>query len=94
MGLDPLSEEEVTALPERPLLGASAKFVDIEGDFGGMAIPGAPASEAKEDYRLLGLIQEQAQFTFFVKMTGPKALVSEQEAAFDSFCRSITLVAH
>ena len=94
MGEDPLTEEEVSALPDKMFLGAKAKLVDLEGDFGGMSFPGAPAAEAKKDYRLIGLIQEQDPFTFFIKMTGPKEVVAKEQAAFDAFCQSITLGAH
>jgi hypothetical protein len=94
MGLDPLPDEEMAALEERTLLGAPAKYVDIEGDFGGMSFPGAPAADSKKDYRLIGLIQVQDPFTFFIKMTGPKALVAEHEPAFRRFCESIKIGEH
>lgn len=94
MGLEPLSEEEMSTLPEKPLLGMAAKFVDFRGDFGGMSLPGAPAAEKKTDYRMLGLIQQQPPFTFFVKMTGPADIVAANEEAFYSFCQSITIGAH
>ena len=94
MGLDDLSDEEIGALPEKPLLGMAAKFIDLKGDFGGMSMPGAPAAEKKSDYRMLGLIQQQSPFTFFVKMTGPADVVTANEEAFYAFCDSITIGAH
>lgn len=94
MGLEELTAEEIAALPEKPLLGTSAKFVDLRGDFGGMTLPGTEESPKKTGYRMLGLIQQQSQFTFFVKMTGPASLVAENETAFDSFTQSITIGAH
>ena len=48
----------------------------------------------KKDYRLIGLIQVQDPFTFFIKMTGPKALVAEHEPAFRRFCESIKIGEH
>ena len=94
MGLESLTEEQINELPEKPLLGTAAKFVDIRGDFGGMSLPGAPAAEKKSDYRLIGLIQQQSPFTFFVKMTGPADMVAANEEAFYTFCQSITIGAH
>ena len=94
MGFDALTEEQINELPEQTLLGMPAKLVDIRGDFGGMSIPGAPPAEKKSDYRLLGLIQQQPPFTFFVKMTGPADVVAANEAAFYTFCQSITIGAH
>ena len=94
MGLEELSDEAIAELPEKTLLGMAAKFVDLKGDFGGMSFPGAPPSPKKSDYRLLGLVQQQPPFTFFVKMTGPAALVAANEEAFNSFCQSITIGAH
>ena len=38
---------------------------------------------------MLGLIHSAEQATIFVKLTGPKALVEQNTAAFDSFCQSI-----
>ncbi|MEZ5324410.1 MAG: hypothetical protein R3F19_05045 [Verrucomicrobiales bacterium] len=94
MGLEALTDEQIDALPEKPLLKAPAKFVDLKGDFGGMSFPGAPPAEKKSDYRLLGLIQQQSPFTFFVKMTGPADLVAANEQAFYTFCESITIGEH
>lgn len=94
MGLEDLTDEEIDALPEQMFLGMAAKFVDLRGDFGGMSFPGAPASEKKSDYRMLGLVQQQLPFTFFVKMTGPAELVAANEDAFFKFCQSITIGAH
>ncbi|CAN5207953.1 hypothetical protein BH23VER1_BH23VER1_10240 [soil metagenome] len=86
MGLEAATPEEIAALPERTLLGGSAAYVDLAGDFTGMG-----DQEAKEDYRLLGLIQENSGFTFFVKLTGPAELVESEEANFATFAESITL---
>ena len=37
----------------------------------------------------MGLIHSAEQATIFVKLTGPKALVEANAAAFDAFCQSI-----
>ena len=94
MGLDDLSAEELAALPEKTFLSLPAKFVDMKGDFGGMSRPGVPAAETKSNYRLLGLVQVQEPFTFFIKMVGPADVVAQNEADFHAFCQSITIGAH
>ena len=86
MGLTPLTAEELAKLPIRSFLGREATYVSFEGDFKGMG-----AAESKSGYRLLGLVQPAPEFTLFVKMTGPKELVTANEAAFDVFCQSISV---
>jgi hypothetical protein len=86
MGLGEMSEEEITALPTKTFLGRDATFVSLEGDFKAMG-----ASEAKVGYRMIGLVQPAPQFTLFVKMTGPRELVTANEAAFEQFCQSISV---
>ena len=56
----------------------------FDGDFKGFG-----AEAAKTGYRMLGLIHSADQATIFVKLTGPKALVDQNTAAFDAFCLSI-----
>lgn len=85
MGADSLSEEEINALPKKPLFGQPATFIDVEGDFS----PGMGSSEVKKDHRLLGLILASDAGAVFVKMTGPKKLVTENAAAFDVFTSSL-----
>ena len=46
-------------------------------------------SDTFENYRLLGLILASDAGAVFVKMTGPKDLVTKNEAAFDQFTQSI-----
>lgn len=84
MGADPFSEEEVNALPTKPLFGQPATFLSVDGDFSGMG-----AQEKQADYRLLGLILSSDAGAVFVKMTGPRELVEKNAAAFDEFTSSI-----
>lgn len=86
MGQPALTADELSKLPVRKFLGRDATFVSFEGDFKGMG-----STEAKTGYRLLGLVQAAPEFTLFVKMTGPKELVTANEAAFDQFCQSISV---
>jgi len=85
MGLGALSDEEIGKLPRKPLMGSESYFVSADGAFQGMG----DAASAKKDYRLLGLIQAAPELTIFIKMTGPKALVEANQAAFDAFCGSV-----
>ncbi len=84
MGQTPYTAEEITALPMKPFFNRDATFVAFDGDFKGFG-----AEAAKTGYRLLGLIHSADQATIFVKLTGPKALVEQNAAAFDAFCQSI-----
>lgn len=84
MGAEELTQEEVEALPEKPLFGQPAKFIEIDGAFSGMG-----GGEAKPDYRMLGLILTSDAGAVFVKMTGPKDLVEENAEEFDTFTQSI-----
>lgn len=86
MGLPELPPGEVEALEQRTLLGAPATYVDLAGDFKGVG-----EAESRPDYRMIGLIQEHSGFMFFVKMTGPAALVTAEEPAFRQFTGSLTL---
>lgn len=84
MGQTPYTPEEIAKLPKKPFFNRDATFVAFDGDFKGFG-----AEAAKTGYRMLGLIHSTEQATIFVKLTGPKALVEQNTAAFDQFCQSI-----
>lgn len=86
MGLPPYTAEELAALPKREMFGQEATYVDFEGNFSNVG-----ATAPLEGYRMIGLIQQTPRFTLFVKMTGPKALVEANQAAFMEFAQSIGL---
>lgn len=85
MGAEALTEEQVAALPVKPLFGQPARFVTVDGTYS----PGMGSTETFADYRLIGLILASDAGAVFVKMTGPKDLVTKNEAAFDLFTQSI-----
>jgi hypothetical protein len=87
MAAAPLSEEELAALPTRSLFGQPARFVSVDGSFS----PGMGSDQSFPDYRLMGLILAGEAGAVFVKMTGPKALVEQNSAAFDQFVTSLTV---
>lgn len=85
MGAEALTEEQVAALPVKPLFGQAAKFVIVDGTYS----PGMGTTDTFANYRLMGLILASDAGAVFVKMTGPKELVTKNEAAFDQFTQSI-----
>ncbi|MEM9280731.1 MAG: hypothetical protein AAGA96_02800 [Verrucomicrobiota bacterium] len=85
MGAEPLTQEQVEALPVKPLFGQPATFVELDGTFTGMG------ATPQENYRMLGLILASNAGAVFVKMTGPRALVKENEAGFDTFTGSLDI---
>ncbi|HSJ03002.1 MAG TPA: hypothetical protein VK956_11135 [Verrucomicrobium sp.] len=86
MGQPAYTPDELAALPRKTFVGRDATYVAFDGDFKGVG-----AEAASTGYRLLGLVQEAPEFTLFVKMTGPKDLVTANEAAFDQFAQSVSL---
>lgn len=84
MGLDPLTEAEIIALPKKPMFGLQGTFVDIAGTFSGMG--GGPV---RENYRMLGVIVSSDAGAVFVKLTGPADLVAANQTQFDAFCASL-----
>lgn len=84
MGLDPLTETEVDALPTVELIGGRAHLVDLRGDFTGMG--GDPMT----GWGMLGAVLSTPQVTLFVKMTGPANLVDTERDAFLGFVASLS----
>ena len=83
VGLGPIDESAVAALPRRRLLGVEGVLVDVEGTFTGMG------TEAKPGWRLIGLVVPIQGQTLFVKMTGPASLLAQERGGFDTFCDSV-----
>jgi len=84
MAQDGITEEELEALDEYPLLGAPAKFVLIDGDFVGMG--GGPAQEG---FQIAGLANVQDGKAYFLKFTGPADIVTAELEAFKALAASI-----
>lgn len=84
MGQPPYTSDEIAKLEKKPFFNRDAAYLAFDGDFKGFGV-----ESAKTGYRLLGLIHSAEQATIFVKLTGPKALVEQNTAAFDSFTQSI-----
>lgn len=83
LGGPPLTELEFEALDSLPMLGATARLIEIEGDFTGMA--GATVPRA----RLLGAVCFLGDRTVFVKLVGPAAQADRERQHFLDLCRSL-----
>jgi hypothetical protein len=84
MGLDPLTDAEIAALPKRTIFGLEGTFIDISGAFSGMG-----SGPGKENYRMLGVILASDAGAVFVKMTGPAELIAANLPNFDAFTASL-----
>ncbi|MEC5128168.1 hypothetical protein VSU19_15490 [Verrucomicrobiales bacterium BCK34] len=82
---DPLTEEEIAALPKLALFRQPATLVEVDGPFA----PGMGSTETFENYSLRGLILASSSGAVFVKMTGPKELVAANSDAFNQFVASL-----
>ncbi len=84
-GADPLTEEEIAALPKLALFKQPATLIEVDGPFA----PGMGTTDTFENYRLRGLILASSSGAVFVKMTGPKELVISNSDAFNQFVASL-----
>ncbi|MBI2422103.1 MAG: hypothetical protein HYV27_04670 [Candidatus Hydrogenedentes bacterium] len=84
MGLADYTADEIAALPRKKLLGQEAIFASFDGTYGGMR------GDVKLDgYRMLGMILIADAKAYFAKMTGPAAVLANEEANFLAFCESL-----
>lgn len=84
MGREPLSEEEVAALPVIEVLGQPSKWIEIRGAFT------SQSGESIQNALMLGLVCPIDEFSIFVKMTGPEDVAGPQRDNFLAFCQSLT----
>ncbi|MBT3342972.1 MAG: hypothetical protein HN712_25635 [Gemmatimonadetes bacterium] len=66
--------------------GISITMVDIPGTYGG----GMGGGSAQDDYRMLGAIVPAAGTFYYLKFTGPDAVIETQREAFDAFVKSLS----
>jgi hypothetical protein len=76
MGLGPLSEEEVDALPRAQFLGEEAYLLQADGDYVGMD------GIAHSDMTMLALLLMREEDSLFLKMIGPEPEVATQRESF------------
>ncbi|MEQ1891559.1 MAG: hypothetical protein ABL998_03365 [Planctomycetota bacterium] len=84
-GGEPLSGEEIAALPTHAMLGRDATLVEVQGNFGGM--DGAP----RPGFALLGLILSDPSGGIFLKFTAPAARVAAERTNFFALASSLRL---
>ena len=77
LSLGPLSANAIEALPRASLFGRQATLVEWDGQWQGMS-----GSEARSEWALTGLLLVEPGGSAFLKMTGPKATVTAERAAF------------
>lgn len=82
LGLAPLTESELPQLLQpATIAGADGKLFDLTGATKSGA---APAAE-----RIIVALQKQDGVSWFIKLTGPTALVEQQKPAFLSFLKTL-----
>jgi len=82
LGLPPLTSEELPKLVQSVnIAGADGKLFDLTGTT-------KAASEQAAD-RIMVALQKQDGVSWFIKLTGPSALVEQQKPAFLSFLKSL-----
>ena len=84
MGLEDLTEAEISALPQLALFGLPATYLDMTGDFAGMG-----GGEGKANYGMLGVILSTPQGALFVKATAPRPVIDAEKANFETFVASL-----
>ena len=85
MGLAPIDEAAVQALPTRSLLGMEGTYLDLEGDFSG----GRSAGGAVPNARMLGVILQGPKASVFLKFTGPADVVGRNKLGFEALVDSM-----
>lgn len=83
LGLDAFSETEVAAMPTVKCLATAATLFDATGSYAGMT------GASVEGARMLGAMVIGTDASYFIKMTGPAAAVTEHEESFRLFLRSL-----
>lgn len=84
MSLPPMPAAEVAALPHVQMLGREGSVVDFAGTWKGMQ-----GTENGANWRLVGVLQVDAEGSAFLKMTGPDALVTAEKEHFLALARSL-----
>jgi hypothetical protein len=87
MGLTDFTAEDLAKLPMKKILLRDAPTLDLTGTYD----PGmmAGGTGPKPDWRMVGTIFEAPGALFTIKMTGPKDLVAQNLAAYDTFLSSL-----
>ncbi len=84
MGLGPMSDAEVAALPRVKLLGVDAPFLAVDGTY-----TDAGAESGNVGFRMAAVAVERPSGAVFVKMIGPSADVAAETDRFKALCASL-----
>ncbi len=84
MGLPPMEESDIDDLPKASLLDLEAVYIELDGTFSGMR-----GELTEPDFRMVGLIAEDAANAYFIKMTGPQELILSEMGQFQVFVDSL-----
>ena len=84
MGLEPVDDAAIAALPREPFLGRDGALIELEGTYGGMR-----GGAAQAGWKMLGLAAVLPATSVFVKMVGPAAVVDAEKERFRAFARSV-----
>jgi hypothetical protein len=80
INLGPAGDEQIRKeVREINVAGGPAQYVDLIG----------PETDGPRRQRLLGVVAERGEQTWFIKMKGPADLVAKQKAAFEAFVGSV-----
>ena len=83
LGNEPIDQEKLEQLPTVTMFNQVVPVLRCEGIYGGMSGP------KKEGYMLLGTAVEHKGQSLFVKLVGPKAVVTANQKQFEAFCASL-----
>lgn len=84
MSLEPLTDEQVAALPRESWLGGEAVFLDVTGTWTGMG-----GGDSAGGWRLVGLLRVEPAGSRFLKMTGPADLLAGELENFRRLAASL-----
>ncbi len=86
---DGSSTKDKAKVSKITVAGEEVHLVDISGTFKDQKGPFAPAVE-REKYRMLGaILVTKKQGNYFIKLTGPRRTVGDNEEGFDKLVKSL-----
>lgn len=84
MDLEPIDEAALAALPKTSLLGKEAVSVSLPGTFKGMS-----GDKSEAGYLLVGVLAVSPSQSYFLRMTGPAAVIEAELPKFEQLCASL-----